>query len=164
MNNSKTKLWGGAMVIAVFFMSTISLTAQATAGGELSIGPRFGGSSGLSLKKHAASNKSAFEFLFQWSFDDEVEGFGVTALWEKLAPLSGNRLAAMFGAGPATVFGDEFRFGIGGIIGFDWRISKIINLQMDWQPTWYFVNGSDFSSVNLGFTVRYVLNHRKLRN
>jgi hypothetical protein len=53
--------------------------------------------------------------------------------------------------------------GLAGIVGFDYRISKFVNLQIDWQPTWYFINGSDFSPMNAGFTVRYVLNNKKLR-
>jgi hypothetical protein len=131
------------------------------AGGEVSLGPRFGGSSGLSFKKHAFNNESAFEILAGWNFDENVDGVNLNLLWEKLAPISGQRFCALFGGGPSFAFGDEFRFGVAGIIGFDWRITNVVNLQVDWQPTWYFVNGSDFSPINAGFTIRYVLNHVK---
>ena len=141
-------------------MITNSLLAQ-EAGGEFSMGPRFGGITALSMKKHAHSNKSAIELIAGWNFDENVDGISTNLLFEKLAPLSGNRLAAMFGAGPGFAFGDEFRFGAVAIIGFDWRVSRVINLQFDWQPTYYFVNGSDFSALNGGFTVRYVFNRKK---
>jgi hypothetical protein len=148
-------------LIAVFMV--IGAASYAQPGGEWSLGPRFGGSSGLSLKKHNASNKGAFELLAGWSFDPDLEGVNFNLLYEKLAPLSGERLNAIFGAGAGVaVFGDEFRMGLAGIIGFDYRISKYLNLQVDWQPTWYFINGSDFSPLNAGFTIRYVLNHKKL--
>jgi hypothetical protein len=149
-------------LIIVFI--AIAGTSNAQVGGEWSFGPRFGGSSGVSLKKHSMTNKGAFELLAGYNFDPDVEGTNFNFLYEKLAPLSGPRLSALFGAGMGiAVFGDEFRLGLAGIIGFDYRISKVINLQLDWQPTWYFINGSDFSPMNAGFTIRYVLNNRKLR-
>ncbi len=148
----------------IIVMLAIVGTANAQVGGEISLGPRFGGSSGVSLKKHSMTNHGAFELLAGWNFDPNVEGLNFSLLYEKLAPLSGPRLSAIFGAGPGVaVFGDEFRLGLAGMIGFDFRISKVINLQIDWQPTWYFTNGSDFSPMNAGFTVRYVLNNKKAR-
>jgi hypothetical protein len=148
----------------IIVLTAIAGTSNAQPGGEISLGPRFGGSSGISLKKHSASNKAAFELLAGWSFDPDLEGINFNLLYERLAPLSGERLNAVFGGGAGVaVFGDEFRMGLAGIIGFDYRISKFVNLQIDWQPTWYFINGSDFSPMNAGFTIRYVLNNKKLR-
>ena len=151
------------LVSTILILMTFVSTSYAQVGGEFSLGPRFGGSSGLSFKKHNASNKGAIELLAGWNFDKEVEGINFNLLFEKLAPLSGNRLNAIFGGGPGfAVFGDEFRVGFAGIAGFDYRISKFVNLQVDWQPTWYFINGSEFSPMNAGFTVRYVLNNKKI--
>lgn len=151
-------------VSLIIVLMAIVETSTAQVGGEWSFGPRFGGSSGVSLKKHSMTNNGAFELLAGWNFDPDVEGTNFSLLYEKLAPLSGPRLSALFGAGPGiAVFGDEFRLGLAGIIGFDYRITKAINLQLDWQPTWYFTNGSDFSPMNAGFTIRYVLNNKKLR-
>jgi len=157
-------LKGFYTVSMIIMLMAIVGTTKAQVGGEWSLGPRFGGSSGLSLKKHSATNNGAFELLAGWNFDPEVEGVNFNLLYEKLAPLSGQRLNALFGAGAGfAVFGDEFQLGLAGIVGFDYRISKFINLQIDWQPTWYFINGSEFSPMNAGFTVRYVLNNKKLR-
>ena len=148
-------------ILFAFFAIITSHTIAQEAGGEFSMGPRFGGISALSIKKHSSSNKSAFELIAGWNFDENVDGVAINLLWEKLAPLSGNRLAAIIGGGPGFAFGDDFRFGAAAILGLDWRVSRVVNLQFDWQPTWYFVNGNDFSAINGGFTIRYVFNRQK---
>jgi hypothetical protein len=156
----------GLLCKSILFVCLAIITNQTIAqdaGGEFSMGPRFGGITALSIKKHSSSNKSAFELIGGWSFDENADGVAINLLWEKLAPLSGNRLAAIIGGGPGVAFSDDFRFGAAGILGLDWRISHAINLQFDWQPTWYFVNGSDFSAINGGFTIRYVLNKKKYK-
>jgi hypothetical protein len=165
-NNMKISLAGSmarfSIMLALTFCITLAASAQ-EAGGEASLGARFGGSSGISFKKYSRSNTSAFEVIAGWNFDNKMQGVTTTVLFEKLAPLSGKRLSAIFGIGPGFNFTDPFRFGAAGIIGFDWRVSHVINIQLDWQPTWYFTHGSEFTPVNAGFTVRYVLNHKKLK-
>jgi hypothetical protein len=162
MKTLKTTIYAICIVMVLVLMS--GTTKAQGPGGELSIGPRFGGSSGMSFKKHSASNKGALELIAGWNFDPNVEGLNLNVLYEKLAPLTSNRLSAMFGAGAGfAVWGDEFQLGLAGIIGFDYRVTKVINLQVDWQPTWYFINGSELSPMNAGFTIRYVLNNRKNR-
>lgn len=160
MKTLKTTFYAAFIVVVLALMS--GTTKAQGPGGEFSIGPRFGGSSGLSIKRHSPSNKGAFEIVAGWNFDKDVEGVNLNILFEKLAPLSGAKLAAMIGVGPGlAVFGDEFRLGATAAIGFDWRVTKVINLQVDWQPTWYFINGNDVSPANAGFTIRYVLNNRR---
>ena len=77
-------------VLIFFALLLINVQAQKIVGGEWSVGPRLGGSSGISLKKHMGSNASAFEFIASNSFDKKVDGFSVTGLFEKLAPMNGN--------------------------------------------------------------------------
>jgi len=162
MRKMKITFYAVCIVMVLVLMS--GTTKAQGPGGELSIGPRFGGSSGISFKRHSPSNKGAFEIVGGWNFDKDVEGVNFNILFEKLAPLSGAKLAAMVGVGPGfAVFGDEFRLGAAATIGFDWRITKVINLQVDWQPVWYFINGSEVSPANAGFTIRYVLNNRRSR-
>ncbi|MBK6285602.1 MAG: hypothetical protein IPF54_25680 [Draconibacterium sp.] len=60
----------------IIVMLAIVGTANAQVGGEISLGPRFGGSSGVSLKKHSMTNHGAFELLAGWNFDPNVEGLG----------------------------------------------------------------------------------------
>jgi hypothetical protein len=148
------------------FMSFAELSAQTkTVGGEWAIGARLGNPIGMSLKKYAGSNKSALEFIASWDFDDanDIEGFMVAGLWEKLAPLSGTgQLSAEFGAGPSMVFGDKFYAGLSGIIGFDWRLQSVpVSMSVDWMPSWIFIGANEFCSFQGAFTVRYILNNRK---
>ncbi len=143
--------------------STFSAFAQKPVGGELAIGARFGGVSALNIKKYNGYNTSALEFMAGWNFDNNVDGFTVTGLWEKLAPLSGSKqVSAFLGVGPTMAFGNEFRLGASGIIGIDWRFKMLpLNIQFDWSPTWFFVNGNDFSFVNGAISVRYLLHNTK---
>lgn len=119
--------------------------------------------SGFSLKHYGGYNKSALEFIGGWNFDNKVDGFTITGLWEKLAPLSGNgQVSAVFGVGPTFRFGPDFLMGGTGIIGFDWRLKAVpVSMQVDWAPTFFFVNSTHFSAINAGYTVRYILNNKK---
>ena len=153
-------------IIATFFILTafiINVRSQKVVGGEWSAGARLGGSSGLSIKHHSSSNKSAFEIIAANSFDKSVEGFTLTALFEKLAHLNNNgQLSAILGGGVNMNFKDQFKLGVSGIIGFDWRLKNLpLTLQLDWLPTWFFINEDYFSGVNAAFSIRYVLNRKK---
>ena len=154
-----------AATIALSFILTETSAQRKNVGGELAIGARLGGSSGLTLKKYSGSGKSAFEFIGAWSFEKELDGFTITGLWEKLAPLNSNgQLSAQFGFGATAIWGDEFYFGPSGIIGFDWRLKKVpVTMSVDWLPTWILVNESKFSGVNVAYSVRYIINHRKTK-
>ncbi|MDX2133365.1 MAG: hypothetical protein SFV52_01180 [Saprospiraceae bacterium] len=128
-----------------------------TPGGELGIGARFGGATGLTIKKYHRSNMSAFEFNLAYSFDDEVDGFTTNIFWERLAPIGfKDRLCAQFGFGVPLVFGDEFKTGVAGTIGFDWRLARRIGIQLDWSPAWLFINDNHFSSFDAAFSVRWL--------
>lgn len=161
-----TKL--SALLFLLLFYTGFSAQAQKQVGGELSLGGRFGGSSGVTLKKHNGYNTSAFEFIAQVkSFDnnEELDGFSLTALYEKLAPLSSSKqLSAMFGGGLSMNFKDEFDMGVTGILGFDWRLKAVpVTLQFDWMPTWFFVGENEFSAINGAVSARFVLNRRKYK-
>lgn len=120
-------------VICVLSFVTAA-NAQKFVGGEQSLAARLGGSLGGSLKHHGGSNKSAFEIIAANSFDKEVEGFSLAALFEKLAPLNGNgQLSALIGGGANFNFGEnKTKFGVSGMLGFDWRMKNIpITMQLD---------------------------------
>jgi hypothetical protein len=149
----------------------LSMTASAQkkdVGGEISAGIRLGGNSGFTLKKHNNYNTSALEFIAQFDYvgdDPDLDGFSITALWEKLAPLStSSQLSALFGVGPSLNFNQDFNFGVSGVLGFDWRLKKVpVTLQLDWMPTWYFVNASNFTFSNAAVSARYVLNRKRYK-
>ena len=127
-------------------------------GGEFAAGVRLGGGSGLTLKKYHRSNLSAFEVIADWNFDEEVDGFGSTILFEKLAGIGfDDYLCAQFGFGVVGVFGDEFRAGPAATIGFDWRFKKLpIGLQLDWTPSWLIINDNHFSPFDAAVSARWV--------
>ncbi len=131
-----------------------------TASGQWSIGARFGGASGVSLKNYSQHGGMNFEIIAAQNFDEETDGLSLTILGEKFGALSNNgKLGAFLGIGETMVFSDEFYLGISGAIGFDWRIGRI-GLQLDWLPTWIFVNKSHFSPVNAAFTARWMFGGR----
>ncbi len=136
----------------LFFMFLLCGSSSA----QWSIGARFGGASGVSLKSYSKTGGLNFEFIAARDFDDEVEGFSLTVLGQKFGALSeSGKLGAFIGLGETMVFGDDFLLGVSGSIGFDWRIGRI-GLQLDWLPTWIFVNKSYFSPINAGVTVRWM--------
>jgi hypothetical protein len=79
---------------------------------------RFGGETGLSLKKYSSSNRSAFEVITAFNFDENIDGFSISPMWEKFGSLTdkGN-LSAFLGPGINLIWGDEFYFGVSGIFG-----------------------------------------------
>jgi len=147
-------------IVALLFIAGKYCMAQNKAGGEWSAGLRLGGSTGVTVKSHAASNDYAFEFLAANSFDEKMKGFSLGIMYEKMAPISGNgRLSAMAGGGFSFNFQERTNFGISGTLGFDWRLKAIpVNLQLDWMPTFFFINTTHFSGINGAFSVRYIFN------
>jgi hypothetical protein len=156
------------LTIACLFMMVFTAKAQRNVGGEWSLGGRFGGVSGISLKHHAKSNLSALELIAavkNLDSHEEMDGLTFSLMYHKLAHLSGNgKLNALIGGGVNANFNNDFNFGLSAALGFDWRLGSIpLTLQLDWMPTWIFVNASYFSGVNGAFTARYVLNRRAQR-
>jgi hypothetical protein len=143
--------------------TTIAKTNQKTSlfsrvmplGGELSAGLRFGGASGLTIKKYNKNNKSALELVTAFNFFTANERMRMNFLYEKLTPITKNkRLSALIGGGVGMKF-DPYCLGIVGTLGFDWRITDKLNMQLDWQPTWLFIGNDEFYGMNAGYSIRY---------
>jgi hypothetical protein len=131
------------------------------ASGEAAIGGRFGGASGLTFKKFTRTT-FAIELVAVYSFDPELDEFGLTALFENHHPIISKRFSFLYGIGPAYVFRDH-RLGGSGIVGFDWRVGKTpLNFQIDWMPSFFFINDVHFSPVNGALSIRYILNNRRI--
>jgi hypothetical protein len=142
------------------FLLGLGLLFAANLSGQWSVGARFGGASGLSFKSYSKTGTTHFEAITAFSFDEKLDGFSVTLLGEKFGSFSEDgKLGAILGIGETMIFGDEFYLGASGIIGFEWRIGRI-GLQVDWLPTWIFVNESYFSPVNGALTVRWMFGGR----
>lgn len=128
---------------------------------ESMLGLRGGGAVGISYKKFFGQN-FAFEMVGAKDFSKEFDGLFLSALFEKHAPLAGKRFSAFIGAGPSYHFKRKGA-GASGIIGFDWRIlNSPINLQVDWSPAYYFTGEDGFTAINTAFTIRYILNRKKV--
>ena len=154
------------LFFAVAALSSASFETYAQhkiVGGEIAVGARLGGASGVTLKKYGKSNRSALEFIGGWNFDDQTKGFALTGLMEKLAPLNSNgQLSAQFGFGATMVFGDKFYMGPSADLGFDWRLKKVpVTMSVDWLPTWIIIGTSRMNLLNGAFSVRYIINHKK---
>lgn len=144
----------------ILLISLLAFLFIHSASAQWSVGARFGGASGVSLKSYSRTGSTHFEFISAFNFDENVDGFSVTILGEKFGALSeSGKLGAILGAGETMIFGDEFLLGVSGIIGFDWRIGRI-GLQLDWLPTWIFVNDSYFSPINAAVTARWMFGGR----
>jgi len=144
----------------ILFISLLAFLFIYSASAQWSVGARFGGASGVSLKSYSKTGSVHFEAITAFNFDENLDGFSVTLLGEKFGAFSEDgKLGAILGAGETMVFGDEFLLGISGILGFDWRIGRI-GFQVDWLPTWIFVNESYFSPVNAAVTARWMFGGR----
>lgn len=164
------KKFGFLLVLSLLIISSSVFAQRKQVGGEISLGARLGGMFGATLKRHDAYNRSAIELIAQFkNFDNsnpELDGFSLTGLYQKLAPLSGSsQLSALLGGGASMNFKDKFNLGASGMIGFDWRLKKVpITLQVDWMPTFYFIGTSDFNLSNAAFSIRYGLNAKRYKN
>ena len=142
------------------FLLVLMAMLAGSVSAQWSVGARFGGASGVSLKSYSKTGNTHFEFITAFSLDENIEGFSLTILGEKFGAFSEDgKLGAILGVGETMVFGDEFLLGVSGILGFDWRIGRI-GLQLDWLPTWIFVNESYFSPVNAAVTARWMFGGR----
>ena len=148
------------MLVRIFFF-LLSLFISLNAYSQWSVGGRFGGMAGVSLKNYPRSGGVLFEALGGYNLDEEVEGFALTLMVEKFGGFdNSNKFGAILGVGETMVFKDEFHLGLRGIIGFDWRLTRRIGVQVDWLPTWIFIPESYFNSINIAFTARWIFGGR----
>lgn len=154
---SKAK-WIAVMGVGLFIAQQSNAQYN---GGESGVGLRAGGSAGITYKKFF--NKSfAFETIVANNFEKDYDGMMWSATLQKHVPLAGYKFSALLGAGPAYHF-KRGKMGVNPVIGFDWRIlNSPINLQVDWSPAYYFGADEGLSVVNTAFSIRYILNRKKV--
>jgi len=137
--------------IAILMCALLSSNAQ-------EVGLRFGGSNGLG----GAAVDGVFS-LGQFSrvhanlgiWDGSV---GVDALWDFIyRPLGEEAFNWYAGVGPSTVIGDKFWLGVSGELGIEYRFKEVpIALGMDWRPTFWIVDNTDFGVDSFGLNIRWV--------
>lgn len=151
------------MIKNILSLLVLAFICMHSASGQWSVGARFGGASGLSLKHYPTSSGGLlFEGITAVNFDENIDGFSVTLMLEKFGSFSDDgKFGAILGAGETMIFPeDDFLLGVSGIIGFDMRVGRRIGLQLDWLPTYIFINDSYFSPINVAFTARWIFGGR----
>lgn len=149
------------LFLSIFLITSCACMAQQQYR-ESMLGIRAGGSAGFTYKKFMGS-RFAFETMVAKDFPKEQDGVFIAALFEKHAPLLGNKFSALAGAGPSYHFTRK-SLGVVGMLGFDWRILNApVNLQVDWSPAYYFNATQQFSPINGALSVRYILNRKNLK-
>ena len=87
------------------------------------------------------------------------DGLGVDALWDFVdKPLSGEAFTWYAGVGPSLfVAGEIFLLGASGEIGLEYHFNGVpIALGLDYRPTFWIVEETDFEFGGFGLNVRYV--------
>lgn len=86
------------------------------------------------------------------------DGVGVEALWDFLyKPLGGEAFNWYLGVGPSAYFGDDFLLGVSGEAGLEYHFKGApIALGVDWRPTFWIVEDTDFHAGGFGINARYV--------
>ncbi|MNF31890.1 hypothetical protein D3C85_250290 [compost metagenome] len=86
------------------------------------------------------------------------DGVGVDALWDFIyKPLGGESFNWYLGVGPSMSIDDDFWFGVSGEIGLEYRFKGApIALGIDYRPTFWIVEESDFNAGGFGFNARYI--------
>lgn len=137
-------------------VTTLTLIFFSFVGFSQEIGARFGDALGNNVAVDAVFKTGKFNRLHaDVSFGS---GVGVEVLWDFLyRPLGGEAFNWYVGAGPSALLDDPFYLGISGEVGLEYRFNNApIALGLDWRPTFFIIEDTDFSSSGFGFNARYV--------
>jgi hypothetical protein len=121
------------------------------------IGIRFGDVSGGDVAVDGVFSLGKFSRVHaNISFGDG--GVGLDALWDFLyKPVDGESLKWYVGAGPSMVINDDFLIGASGEIGLEYRFQEApIAIGLDWRPTLWILEDTEFHAGGFGLNVRYV--------
>lgn len=137
------------IVIFAFLFAGHAASAQ-------ELGVRFGDVLGNSVAVDGVFGAGKFSRIHaNLSFGD---GVGVEALWDFIyRPLGGEAFNWYVGVGPSMLINDPFLLGASGEIGLEYRFNGApIALGLDWRPTLYIVEKTDFDAGGFGLNIRYV--------
>jgi hypothetical protein len=144
----------------LFIVLTFSLAAHAAFSQELGI--RFGDVLGNDVALDAIFKTGKFSRVHaDVSFGN---GVGVDVLWDFLyRPFSieGEGFNWYVGAGPSLFIDDPFYFGVSGEVGIEYQFKFPMVIGIDWRPTFWIVENTDFHAGGFGANVRYVFGKNK---
>jgi len=127
----------------------VSLSANAQ-----EIGIRFGEVSGNNIAVDGVFDLNGSRIHANVSFGD---GIGLDALWDFVyKPLSNESINWYAGVGPSVYFGDDFFLGVSGEIGLEYIFDGVpIVIGLDYRPTFWIVENTEFEWGGFGLNVRY---------
>jgi hypothetical protein len=138
-------------------ISTVVLFAAFQFGNAQELGVRFG---------DVARNDFAVDAIFPSGKFNRVHadisfgnhGVGIDALWDFFyRPVGQSGLNWYIGAGPSMSIDDDFWLGVSGEIGLEYRFKGApIALGIDYRPTYWFIEESEFHEGGFGCNVRYI--------
>ena len=112
-------------------------------------------------------NDAAIDAIFQTGKFNRLHadvsfgnGVGVEVLWDFLYRpfnIEGEGFNWYVGAGPSMLIEDPFFLGVSGEVGLEYRFDGVpIALGLDWRPTFYIIEDTDFRADGFGFNARYI--------
>lgn len=137
--------------LALIVFSIISLT-QINA---QEVGIRFGEMAGNNVAVDGVFSMGEFSRIHaNISFGD---GLGVEALYDFLYKPLGDGFNWYVGAGPSMLINDPFYLGISGEIGIEYHFNNApIAIGLDYRPTFWIIEKTDFDAGGFGLNIRYV--------
>jgi hypothetical protein len=136
------------LVFVLLFTVTLTASAQ-------EIGVRFGEVSGNNVAVDAVFELGEFNRVHaNISFGD---GVGLDALWDFVYKPLGNEAFNWYaGVGPSAYIGDDFLLGASGEIGIEYVFDGApIVIGLDYRPTFWIIEDTDFEWGGFGLNVRY---------
>jgi len=145
----------------LFAVLTFALAAQAAYSQE--VGIRFGDVLGNDVALDAIFKTGKFNRLHaDVSFGNR--GVGVDVLWDFLyRPFSieGEGFNWYVGAGPSLSIDDPFLLGVSGEVGIEYQFKFPLALAIDWRPTFWIIENTEFHAGGFGVMARYVFGKKK---
>ena len=121
------------------------------------IGVRFGDVTGNDVAVDAVFAAGKFSRIHaDVSFGNG--GVGVEALYDFIyRPLGSEAFNWYVGAGPSAFIGDDFQLGLSGEVGLEYHFKGApIAIGVDWRPTLWVLDETDFRAGGFGLNVRFV--------
>lgn len=138
------------LLLGLLFLGTVQFSnAQ-------ELGVRFGDVLGNDIAVDAVFSAGKFSRIHaDVSFGDNV---GVEALYDFIyRPLGGESFNWYLGVGPSVLFADDFHLGASGEVGLEYKFKGApIALGVDWRPTFWIIEDTDFRAGGFGLNLRYV--------
>jgi hypothetical protein len=143
-------------------LAIFSLLLCAHLGFSQEIGIRFGDVVGNDVALDAVFKTSQFSRIHaDVSFGN---GVGVDVMWDFLYKpfnIEGEGFHWYMGVGPTAYIDDPFLFGVSGEVGAEYQFKFPMSLSIDWRPTFYIIENTDFHAGGFGVNLRYVFGKNK---